>query len=544
MLHLDGSPVDALAGHQLGAGAVERGETVFQVTGGDHGERPGEGGGALLLDRRGQQAGGREHARMARHQHAGDRQMLRQRTGMQRPGAAERDQGEAARVIAAADRDQADALGHSRVQHSVDAERRRLHGHVERAGDPALDGGAGETGVERHVATGEVRRVDIAEHHRGVGHRRLGTAPPVGRRARHRAGRARPGPQAAGAVEPGDRAAAGADRVDVDHRHAQPMAGHHAFGANHRPAALDQGDVAAGAADIDGDQVAQARQGADRLAADHSGRRAGQQQAHRPPARHPGRRDAAARRHHLQRRGHAECRQARLHVGKVAVEHRLHIGVEGGRRGALVFPIGRVDLGGERQHHLRVARGDQFRRAALMRRVGEREQKADGDRLDPVGNQRLGGGDDTGLVEGRELPAVGGDPPGNLLPPRARRQEHRRLRAEFQVVHGGALLAAELQHIAEAFGGDQAEPGALLLQHRIGRRRGAVHEAADSRRLNAPVGLRPRNCRGDAFVRIWPCGRDLEHVEPAVGAAADQVGKGAADIDPDRQARVGPLPHP
>ena len=56
---------------------------------------------------------------------------------------------------------------------------------------------------------------------------------------------------------PGDRAAAGADRVDVDHRHqdreaADPGVSRRRFG---EPAAGDDADIGRGAADIEGDEV-------------------------------------------------------------------------------------------------------------------------------------------------------------------------------------------------------------------------------------------------------------------------------------------------
>ena len=54
----------------------------------------------------------RRDARVGRDDHGRDRQLLGERGAVQRAGAAERDQREVARVIAAADRDQADGVGH------------------------------------------------------------------------------------------------------------------------------------------------------------------------------------------------------------------------------------------------------------------------------------------------------------------------------------------------------------------------------------------------------------------------------------------------
>ena len=76
----------------------------------------------------------------------------------------------------------------------------------------------GRVGVERDAA-GEARvGGEVAEQQVGVGHRRLGAAAAVTGGPGLGAGRARADPQRAAGVAPADRAAAGADRVDVDHR--------------------------------------------------------------------------------------------------------------------------------------------------------------------------------------------------------------------------------------------------------------------------------------------------------------------------------------
>ena len=56
------------------------------------GERAREGDGHLVLDRRGKQAGGRQHARMARDQHVPYAELGRKRGRVDRSGAAQRHQ--------------------------------------------------------------------------------------------------------------------------------------------------------------------------------------------------------------------------------------------------------------------------------------------------------------------------------------------------------------------------------------------------------------------------------------------------------------------
>ena len=94
------------------------------------------------------------------------------------------------------------------------------------------------------------------------------------------------------------------------------------------------------------------------------------------------------------------------------------------------------------------------------------------------------------------------DPPARAPPcgRRPRREEDRRLRLQHQIVHLVAHLPADLEHVAEALGGDQADARALALQHRVGRDGGAVGEAADGVGRQAP--FRPRHLRSAASTAL------------------------------------------
>ena len=143
-------------------------------------------------------------------------------------------------VVALLDGDPLDRVGH--VGHRDPQEALGdLLGRAVVAGLPRMLGGqVGEpaphdVGVERLVAARaehvrEVGGLDAAEHHVGVGDGERAAAAVAGR-ARVGAGRVRPDPVAA-AVEVQDRAAAGGDRVDVEHGGAQPDPGH--LGVNTR----------------------------------------------------------------------------------------------------------------------------------------------------------------------------------------------------------------------------------------------------------------------------------------------------------------------
>ena len=79
--------------------------------------------GDLMLDRRGQQAGRRQHAGMARDQHAADAKFGASAVACIGPAPPSAHQREAARIEPAPDRDQPDAFDHLRIHHAMDAKR-------------------------------------------------------------------------------------------------------------------------------------------------------------------------------------------------------------------------------------------------------------------------------------------------------------------------------------------------------------------------------------------------------------------------------------
>src|SRR5439155_22911439 len=87
--------------------------------------------------------------------------------------------------------------------------------YAERLGNP-IDRQLRRGTVEQAAAAEEIRRGEIAEHQIGVGDGRLIAALAITGRPRHRTGAVRADMQDAALVDPGDRAAAGADRSDVE----------------------------------------------------------------------------------------------------------------------------------------------------------------------------------------------------------------------------------------------------------------------------------------------------------------------------------------
>ena len=136
----------------------------------------------VVLDGGGEQAEGGEHAGRLGDDHLGHPHLLGEGGAVHGPGAAQDDQRELARIVAALDRHQADLVRHAGVDDAMDARRRRDRVEAQPAadgGDRALRGGH----VEGQGAAGEARGVQVAEHDAGVGHGGLVAAARRSRRA-------------------------------------------------------------------------------------------------------------------------------------------------------------------------------------------------------------------------------------------------------------------------------------------------------------------------------------------------------------------------
>jgi hypothetical protein len=166
-------------------------------------------------------------------------------------------------------------------------------------------------------------------------------------------------------------------------------------------------------------------------------------------------------------------------------------------------------------------------------RVEEREEVADGERLNALVAQAAGLGAHLRLVQRDQDPAARVQPLADPHPPAARRQERRRLRVHVQVVHARALLPAQLEHVLESLGHEDRGHRARLLEDRVGRDGRPVNEA----RHRAGLAARERQHRADrvahAAEEILRRGRHLGEVESPVAVEGDDVGEGAADVDAD-----------
>ena len=179
----------------------------------------------FILEVGDQQPDRRGDARLDRDDDVLGEDRLGERHRMQRSGAAEPHQREVARIDALGHRIGVDRQRHVVVDDPEDAERGRLERQAERPGDVLADRFVRQRRVDRQVAAEEMLGIHAPEHHLGVGDRRLVAALGIAGGAGHRAGRARADAEGAAGIDIGDRSAAGADRVDVDHRHQHRQVG-------------------------------------------------------------------------------------------------------------------------------------------------------------------------------------------------------------------------------------------------------------------------------------------------------------------------------
>ena len=323
------------------------------------------------------------HAGEARDQRAGEPDLADQRPDMERAAAAERHRREDFRVVAALDGHQPDRAGHVGIGDLDDRLGGRLDIEAEGRGDMLADGGGGgvriepvETPADRPVG------VDPPERQIGVGHRRPVVAASVAGGAGIGARRFGADGEVAAAVDRRDRAAAGPDGGDLDHRRAHDQAEIdrrlQAIGAL---APGDQGDVEAGAAHVAGDHVGEPRGLGDPRPRDDPRRRPRQRGANRERARRVDRHHPAIGLDDQQFGVDPLAREPGLDAFQIGAEDRLQADIEGRRRCALEF----ADLGQDQRRGVDMGvgpdRAHRLQRGALVGVVGIGVDEDDADRL-------------------------------------------------------------------------------------------------------------------------------------------------------------------
>ena len=236
-----------------------------------------------MLDLRVEQPEGREQARRGRDDDGPHPHLLRHPGREQRSVAAEGEQRVVARVAPALGRDGADGPDHVRDRHLPRAPRPVLRRKPERARHLVRHHAAACLGVDRELAPAQERRVQVTQHHAGVGDRRRLAAEAVAHRTRPGPGAPRPDLHRAAGVDVDDRAAARPDLREIDGRDVQQVpaageqarAGHDA--AAHRVlagagvlAALDERRLGGGPAHVEADDVLEPRLARDRARSHHT----------------------------------------------------------------------------------------------------------------------------------------------------------------------------------------------------------------------------------------------------------------------------------
>ena len=334
------------------------------------------------------------------------------------------------------------------------------------------------------------------------------------------------------AVEPGDGAAAGADRIDVDAGEPGGIALDPALIRHVGVAVADQADVGAGAAHVEGDDVRGIGELGRVDGADDAGRGPREGRSDRQLAG-PGGRHQSARRLVDAEAGGGCCLSNRgLEGGHVAGHHRLQVGVQHRGQEALILAELGLHLRGDGDRQVGQGVAQRLLDAPLVVRIDEGEQEADGTGLGPAGDDRAGQPVDLCIRHLQPYRAVRQHPFRHLEPVLARHQGGRIVLLEVE--HVGTDLPADLQEVAEALGGDQQDLAAAALDQGVRGDRAAVRETRDLPEVDALTlghGLEALQDRAGGIVR---CRRGLVHREgTACIVEGVEIGEGAADIDPD-----------
>ena len=176
---------------------------------------------------------------------------------------------------------------------------------------------------------------------------------------------------------------------------------------------------------------------------------------------------------------------------------------------------------------------------ALVRRVGEGVDEADGDGVDAFGEQAVHRGARVVCVERLLHPARRVDPLVDHGAEVALDQRRRLLPRE--VVEPGHPQVADLEYVAEAPRADQPGAGPLALQQRVARDRGAVHDLGDGGAVGAVLGDEGGDALHDRPRVVVDAGGNLARRHRAVFGEENDIGEGAPDIDADAVCAHAPL---
>ncbi len=164
--------------------------------------------------------------------------------------------------------------------------------------------------------------------------------------------------------------------------------------------------------------------------------------------------------------------------------------------------------------------------------VGEAVDQRHAQRLDPGRLQRCELGADVVHVQGGDHAAVAGDPLVGLDGVLQRRQRFGLGPDDPAGQTAGDEGPGDLQDLPEALRGDESDPGALVLEDRVGRDGGAVQDLADVGQRDVSVAADALYAAQHALGLVGGGGGGLAAPRPsAVGVDEEDVGERATDVD-------------
>ena len=268
-------------------------------------------------------------------------------------------------------------------------------------------------------------------------------------------------------IHPGDTASARAHGMDVDHRGGDLPAGLKLLIGDVGNPVLNQRNVGAGAAHVEGDDLGFLQQLPDVRGGADASCRAGQDSPHRHEAGVFYRGHSAVGLHdqHVTQLG--VCLEPLIQARKIAAEHRSDVGVD--HRSTQAVEL--LDLGnhlmGEGSVRVGKAAAYDFRSLLLMGGVEVREQETHRQRFGPLLDQVLQVFDQCGLVQRPFHHTVGANSFRDAYPQVTGRQ---RLGGRHpQVVPVLFQSLAHLQQVTETVGGYEAHPCPFPFHQRVGR---------------------------------------------------------------------------
>ena len=403
--------------------------------------------------------------------------------------------------------------------------------------------------VQLQMTASKALRIQASEHQVGVGHGRQNAATAVTGRAWLGPARVRADRDARQGVNPPDRATAGTNLHQLDHRDTdrQTTAFEVTPGSPHlkptRPRRLtvaDQANLGGGAAHVKRQNFIEAAFTRQVRRQNGAPRRARLNQPDREPLGQSQGGQPATRHHQQQGAHHARLRHLLTQTTQVAGHQRAHIGVRHRGGKALVFPHFRTHFAGQADRdaltQLSLQNGP---RLLLMGWVRPGVNKANCHRLHASRPHLTGSGEHRGFVQGQQHRAIGGNALSHRETQRPGHQGWRHF--DVDVVGVKALLKTHLQHVAKTGRGQQGSAGALALDQRIGGQGGAVDEEADLRwadpRLRQQLQDAVHHChfglarRGQHFAAETPGGRFQHHIgEGAANVGGQAVGVAVVSV--------------